>query len=392
MSLPEFGPSADHMLELEAALWTTGDHASAGELERAVKLTGRRSRGRAAGSLALARWDFYRGDAEEALRRLDGILPSDPMMQEELDLFRADCLCLLNEGRSALTVLSRMTGRHTADQNLLLRVGHARSLLGKAMDHGSGPMTEALNGIYSSAGFGMIRRNSVLHAVGLDNIACDVRESEPAESLPLVTVVVRLPDSLPEGHGAMSSLLDQSWRNLEILLPGGSAISERLDAADPDLLQDDRIVVVEEDGETGHPLASGAAHATGELLTTHLYGSWAHPQRIEAQATGLMVNPSLSGTVSHHMNVSSGLDPRPLAMTPRRDLVGPNPRSTMIRSSGLTSAEVVAAYDRTAARYSPVTGNFDPPQDVAVVNDGVPLTLTLASARPTTASPPVVSS
>lgn len=391
MGLPEFGPSVEHMIELEDSLWSTGDTIYAEKLTRAVGLTKRASRPRAHGSLALARWHFYQGNTDTALQCLEDVRPSDPILRAELDLFRADCHCAQGQGQPALTILSRMTGRYTADQNVLLRVGHARSLLGKTSDHGSGPMTEGLNAIYSRAGVGMIRRRSVNDPIGLDNLSCDVAKAEPAESLPLVTVLVRFPDSLPDVHGGMSSLLDQSWRNLEILVPGGQEARDRLAALDPEALEDDRVVLIEERDDTDHPLALGATHANGELLTTHLYGSWAHPQRIEAQATALLVGPSLGAAVSLHMNVDSDLDPRPLAITPRMSLVGPDRRSTMIRTTGLTPSQVIAAYDRVVAGYSPVTGGLEPPEEITVLNNGVPLTLTLASAWPVATSTSAVS-
>lgn len=378
---PEFGPGADRMDELEAELWATGDARHAQKLESMVKLTSATSSARSRGLLALARWDFHRGEVNSALTRLEGVQPHDADLRKELDLFRVDCLCYLGEGRRALSVLSRMTGRHTIDRNLLLRVGHARSLLGEAANHGSGPVAESLNRIYRDAGVGMIRRTSVVDPVGLDNISCDVPGAEPAESLPVVTVVVLIPDSPPEGHSGITSLLDQSWRNVEILVVGQRGLQEHLADVDETLLGDGRVVSIEGNGDTHEALVAGVSSATGELVTFHLYGSWAHPQRLEVQATALLADPSLRATVSSHMNVRSDINPSPLGITPRVDLVGPSPYSTMIRTSGMAPDDVSAAYGQVVESYSPVTGDLEPSEDVAFVKDGVPLTLTLANHR-----------
>ena len=381
--LPEFGPSADHMIELEAALWATSDHGYVDKLERSVRMTGRDSLSRARGSLALARWDFHNGDIDPALKRLDEIRPSDPALRAEVDLFRADCLCLLGRGQEAMSTLSRMTGRFTSDSNLLLRVGHARSLLREPVDHGSGPVTESLNRIYRAAGVGMIRRSSVEDPIGIDNIACEVPRAEPARSLPLVTVVVLLPEDLPEVFAGLSSLLDQSWPNLEIVLTGGPEVRDRMSADDAGAIDDLRIVVVDEGDWPQHLLAPGLTRASGELVTTHVYGSWAHPQRIEAQATALLAEPTLRSTVACHMKVHSDLDPRPLGTSPRMDLVGPGPHSAMIRRSGLTAEAVYAAYDRVLGSYSPVTGEMELQDDAALVAGGVPLVFALNAAMVT---------
>lgn len=388
---PELGPRVDEIIDLEATLWSTGDDGYAEQLARTIERTGRRSRSRAYGELALARRDFAQGHPELALQRLERSRPMDPEFHAELDLFRADCHFSLGDGQAAMTLLSRMTGRVTTDPNLLLRVGQARSLLGRTTGHGSGPVAEALNGIYHSAGFGMIRRSSVSEPIGVENLSCGVREAEPPESLPLVTVVVLLPDSLPEFHADLSSLCAQSWGRLEILVMGGQASIGRLGAADRALLEDGRVLLVDAAVAGEPPLASATSRASGELLTTHRYGSWAHPQRVEAQATALLIDPALNGTVAHHMNVSSELRPLPLGETSRASLVGPDPYSAMVRTSGLAPEEVAAAHRRVLAGFSQITGSLEVPEDVAMIGEGVPLTLTLAPAWPPVMSSAVMS-
>lgn len=372
--LPERGPKVEEMIGLESALWSTNDPTDVERLDRAISRTGANSRSRAYGSLAVARWEYHEGRPDTALQRLEGAHTADQELQAELDLFRADCLFALGDPQSALILLSRMTGRFTTDHNLLLRVGQARALMGQATDHGSGPASEALNRIYHGAGLGMIRRTSVGDPVAIDNLSCEVRVAEPVSSLPLVSVVVLMPDSLPEKHCGLDCLLDQSWKNLEIVVVGGTGAGRRLTAADRTLLGD-RVRVVE-DGSTTAP--SVFKHVTGELVTAHRYGSWAHPQRIELQASAMMFDPSLRGVVGHHLNVSSELNPIPLAFAPRTDLVGPDPVSMMVRIAAGEVEAAGATYHEVVSAHSPVTGRLGTVPGVAEVKEGVPLTLTLA--------------
>lgn len=377
LSLPERGPGVDHMAELEERMWSTGEQRDVDELERAVRRTGHRSRGRVRGSLALARRDFHFGETEAAMERLAGLQCSDPDLQSELDLFRVDCLCHLRDGQAALRVLSRMTGRHTRDQNLLLRVGHVRSLLSHPKGHGSGPMTEVLNGLYAEAGFGMIRRTDVSASVGLDNLSCDVLVADPAESQPLVTVVVVTTDSIAGRHAGIDCVLHQSWRNMEILVVGGVSSLRRLTDIEPTLVEDDRVEMVEEEGDIDHLTRIGLTHATGDLTTTHSYGSWSHPQRVEAQATALMADAGTTACISSHIKVGADLSPRPLGAAPSLHLVGPGPDSMMIRSSTITGGEVSDSYQRLIAGLSPHSGGLKSVDDVTHIGEGVPLTLTL---------------
>jgi len=379
------GPTVAHILGLEVRLWSTGNEMYADRLARAVHLMPLGSRAHLRGSIALARWDFSQGRTDGAIQRLEGVQSSDPALQAELDLLRVDCLCDVGHGRTALTVLSRMAGKSTTEQNLLLRVGHARSLLGEQRVNGSGPMTEVLNSIYHGAGFGLVRRDSFSEPTSIANIACDVPPSEPEEQLPMVTVLTWLPDSSPEVYGGLSSLLNQSWTNLEILVLGHIDERDRLAVVDGAPVEDDRIVFIENASNDGHPWQLGIDHARGGLFTMHLPESWAHPQRVETQATALLADPSLLGTISSHMNVDSDLVPRPLGLTPRQELVGPDPHSTMIRLPGQGNSGVTARYEKVLAAYSPVTGDLIPTEGFALVNERVPLTLSVAVTRPSKA-------
>lgn len=382
-ALVDLGPGADKVIELENKLWATGDPKYADQLDRTVRKAIPGSRARARGSVALARWDLYRGRPEPALQRVETVRSYDADLQSEADLLRVDTLFELGDARTALTTLSTMTGRSTNEQNLFLRVGQARSLLTSNANHGSGPVVESLNRIYSTAGLGLIRRANVAQPVGVDNLACDVDAVDPhlALALPLVSVVVVVPDSLPERRSDLSSLLAQSWSNVEVVLVGRSDVRRHLSEADQVLLDHERLVFVEADEDAGHPVAQGASQASGELITSHRYGSWAHPQRVEAQATALLLDSEKRGCVSFHMRVKSDLEPCPLAAVPGKDLVGPDPWSVMISTAGLSPDQVMSEYDRVVERFSPVTGMPNLPRDVVLVEERSPMTLNLGEIR-----------
>lgn len=377
----EPGRSVEHVVGLEVRLWSTGKSIYAHRLARATHLMPAGTQARARGSIALARWDFSHGRSRLALGHIEDVRTSDPGLQAELDLLRVDCLCELGQGQAALTVLSRMAGRSTTDQNVLLRLGYARSLLEEARHHGSGPMAEALNVVYNGAGFGMIRRASVNQPVSLDNIACEVAPAEPREGLPLVTVITWLPESSPVRYWGLSSLVNQSWGNLEIMVLGETDGRDQLSREHGPLLDDPRITFIGCGIDNDRPWLPGIDRAAGAFITTHPPESWAHPQRIEAQARALLAEPWMRAMVSCHTNVDHDLGPRPIGLAPRPGLVGPNPHSTMVRSSGLGPVEVIAAFERVAEAHSPVSGELAPAEEVGLVSSDVPLTLSLSDAR-----------
>ena len=377
----EPGPTVEHVVGLEVRLWSTGKAMYADRLARVTRLTPPGSRARVNAALALARWEFSHDRSDLALERIDEIRTSDPFLQSEVDLLRVDCLCDLGQGQTALTVLSRVAGRATSDHNLQLRVGFARSLLEGSKDHGSGPMAEALNVVYNGAGFGMIRRASVIQPISLDNIACEVPQAEPREGVPLVTVITWLSEAAAPGYRTLSSLLDQSWENLEILLLGEVNGRDRLMQSQLSGLNDPRIVLVSVDADSDRRWAAGVDRATGAFITTHHPGSWAHPQRVEAQARSLLTNRSLLATVSSHTYVNPDLTPRPTGLAPGRALVGPNPRSMMVRASGLGPDGVIATFHRVSGAYSEISGELNPVETVSLVSPDVPLTLSPETRR-----------
>jgi hypothetical protein len=368
-------PSVEHIIGREVMLFSTGSQSHARELASSLRSVTAGSEAHIRGTLALARWSLHQGRPDDAVRHLDQVAPpSNHALRMAVDLCRVDCQCAMGDGKTALSLLSKILGRQTGEHNLALRVGHARSLFDVATDHGSGPMVEALNTIYHGAGLGLLRRTLVIAPIGLGNISSEVPDAEPKDHLPRVTVVVRLPDGLTDIVG-ISSVLGQSWRNLEVLVVAGADARDRLTALDPTLSDDNRVVFVDDTLDNDHPLMPGLTHGTGDLMTTHPSDSWAHPQRIEAQASVLIVDPGVRGTVSSHVYVGDHLVPRPLGIVPKEDLVGPNPHSVMLRVAGREADEVLAEYDRIQANHSPVTGEFRMLEGIDLVNDDVPLTL-----------------
>jgi hypothetical protein len=369
------GLAVGYLISLETKLFATGDQSYARRLATAISASSKGSEAHTRGTLALARWYLHAGSPGEALRHLDEARPSDDGLRMAVDMCRVDCLFEVRDGQAALAILSKVIGRHANEQNVVLRVGQARSLLEESVHHGSGSMAEALNTIYRGAGFGMIRRTLVIGRIGLDNISCDVPRAEPEGGLPRVTVVIEIPDGSTDMVG-LSSLVRQSWRNLELVVVAGDQVRDHISAFDFTLLRDEGVILVDEPTNGDHPLTQGLRHGTGELIMTHPHGTWSHPQRIEAQASALIANPDLRGTISSHMYVGDCLVPRPLGIVPQEDLVGPNPDSLMIRISGSPLDELLAEFDRVRSNHSPVTGTVSLFEGVDLVNHGVPLALT----------------
>lgn len=142
---------------------------------------------------------------------------------------------------------------------------------------------------------------------------------EVIEGGPLVSVILTTynPD-LGELTTALNSILNQTWRNLEVLL-----IDDCSPDTDPAVLdalaaQDDRIRLIrmERNGGTYRARNAGLRAARGEYITGQDTDDWSHPQRLALQVQHLHGRPDLVGVMTwatrvddRMVRVARGLDP-----------------------------------------------------------------------------------
>lgn len=111
----------------------------------------------------------------------------------------------------------------------------------------------------------------------------------------LVTVVMSAYQPGPDLLMAVRGVLDQSWRNLELLVvddasPAGTAdLLEEAEAMDPRV----RVVRAPRNGGTYVARNLALAVASGRWLTFQDSDDWTHPRRIEHQVQNLLDNPGV---------------------------------------------------------------------------------------------------
>ena len=159
--------------------------------------------------------------------------------------------------------------------------------------------------------------SSDLHPVelepGLGPFPFDQLWSAPKKCLhgPVVTVVMssyRRDDTI---FGAVHSILNQTWRSLELLIidddsgPEYQAIYQRLAEMDP------RIRVVRQRINGGTYLIRNRAItlARGEFITFQDSDDWSHPERLERQIRPMLEDPLLVATQSSCVRTDDYLNP-----------------------------------------------------------------------------------
>src|SRR5699024_12056646 len=108
---------------------------------------------------------------------------------------------------------------------------------------------------------------------------------------------------------AIRSLLEQTWKNLEIIVVNDASPS-RYRSLYSELEQlDSRITVLHQEVNAGAYVArnSGLRFATGEFVTTHDDDDWSHPDKIAIQVASLLEDQEIIATTSAHIRTTEDL-------------------------------------------------------------------------------------
>ena len=126
---------------------------------------------------------------------------------------------------------------------------------------------------------------------------------------PKVSIVVPVFNAEKVISTSINSLLNQSWKNIEIIVVDDASTDNSF-AKLKRLYGDIDCIKVKKNNENKGAYATrnlGMSFATGDFLTVMDADDWAHPQKIEKQVIPLLFNRSLKGTVSHWVRCTEEL-------------------------------------------------------------------------------------
>jgi glycosyltransferase involved in cell wall biosynthesis len=130
------------------------------------------------------------------------------------------------------------------------------------------------------------------------------KQSE-AEDGPLVTVLMSAYNSASTLHRAARSILNQTWRNLELIITDDVSTDDTASVAAA-LMQEDSRIKVRHNSRNVGPYVSrntALAIAKGEYITCHDADDIAHPGRIACQMNALAATPACAGNISNWIRV-----------------------------------------------------------------------------------------
>jgi glycosyltransferase involved in cell wall biosynthesis len=325
---PEVGALVDRA-------WAGHVIRSLAELERLASLPGRKGRDAV---LALSDWDITHGNPQAAIDRLEAVarLPRD--------------------GRTLAAEARQLT--RAAEPNAL----------------------DLVNSRLRRAGFA-----SVTSPDGsLFNLSAPM--PSPIDG-PLVSVIVPAFNAEKTITSTITSLIEQSWRNLEIIVVDDASTDDTGQAVAS--FDDPRVILMQHDTNQGAYAArnQGLQAASGDFVTVNDADDWAHPSKIAVQVQHLINNPDFTANTTDLARVSDDLRAVRRGI-PNGKFTGYNHSSLMLRTSLLRSLggwdDVrVGADSELEARLIHLHGN----EAIRRLQPGVPLTFARSDASSLTGDP-----
>ncbi|MGP5041056.1 glycosyltransferase family 2 protein [Psychrobacter celer] len=141
----------------------------------------------------------------------------------------------------------------------------------------------------------------------------------------------------------LTSLLNQSWSNLEVVLIDDASTDNSLAIAEKMAEKDKRLKILKQPANQGTYIAKtkGLEYAKGEFIICHDSDDWAHPLKIEQQVMPLLLDSCLQGTTSDWIKVDENGKYYTRVVYP---YTRKNPSSLMFRRRAIEKLTIGANY------------------------------------------------
>lgn len=139
-----------------------------------------------------------------------------------------------------------------------------------------------------------------------DLLHCEIDAQEYVEDGPLVSVLVPAYNSQDWLPTAINSLLQQTWRNLEIVIVDDQSTDNTFEVAKEIAAKHPRVKVLQNAVNAGPYVARNLAlsNSSGVFVTVHDADDWSHPRKIERQVSALLNRPDVLANTSQTVRVN----------------------------------------------------------------------------------------
>lgn len=166
---------------------------------------------------------------------------------------------------------------------------------------------ERLNELYIAEGLSPITFHEPVRSTLLDSLT----STAPARSVdgPLVSVLVPTFNGSALIGTTLDSLVNQSWKNLEIIVVDDFSDAEHRERLQEVCARYEEVTLLLQPENLGAYMARNRALsvASGEFITVHDDDDWSHPQKVELQVSHLLEQPTRFANMSRHARASEDL-------------------------------------------------------------------------------------
>lgn len=282
-----------------AAAMVTGGFPTAGKraLERIVNQVDLAPHHRVHAAWHLATWHASRSEPGTSLLYLSFISSSVEARFVLPAGFHKQVLLLENDGLSQVSDIETQANALAAWPKSLRSTPEfyfvtANVLNRRMADSGQpeiGAWLDAVSQPLVAAGFAPLSLKEMPSGLRLQNLMCGSIICD-SSSGPLVSVLMPAFNAEQTIRTSVSSLLAQSWGNIEIIIVDDASTDSTLRVARALAATDSRIKVIAKERNGGAYVCrnSALAVAAGEYAMVHDSDDWSHPQRIEFQVRDLI--------------------------------------------------------------------------------------------------------
>ena len=321
---------------IKERLWAGFSTAAIAELKQLSINQDMSARGRARAFLSMAEWYVARADYERAYENVALARVADPSFtgSQEQPVLEAEILMRLGRPVEARSILEELEERDGPSPNLHYRIADTYAFPG---DGQNGTDAECIrlgliNQILLKGGLLPIERCDDSLPLSIENVATSGWRDANVRPVK-VSVIVPAFEAAGTIGTAVRSLLEQTWADLEIIVVDDGSADGTAEAALAAAAGDERVRVVRLPRNEGVYPARNAGFrvASGELITTHDADDWSHAQKIEIQATALLEDPRLMGTMTQWVRVTDSLVSMAPTLRPKVNRIANNMSSLMVR-------------------------------------------------------------
>lgn len=170
---------------------------------------------------------------------------------------------------------------------------------------------EWINRVYDECGLARIcfKGEAAELYTNLSTLQCQPTLNPESVGNPLVTVIVPTYNAEHTLVVALRSLIEQSWKNLEILVVDDCSTDNTAQIVSDFSKQDARIRLLQAEKNGGPYVARNLAllQAKGDFITTNDADDWSHAQKIEIQVNHLCASPHILGNTSQQSRATPDL-------------------------------------------------------------------------------------